>query len=212
MRGLEVQRARLVVIAAAVTVLLVVPIAVVAASGSGSAQATASSSISKQLKKLKKQVTALKKQVDELKLQPGPQGPAGPSTGPADSDPAPFRFSSIGTTSVADIVTVKGLVLRAGCTTGSLQFEARTATNNAYISGVTTDEVTVPGTTVFGDNDFDIGEVIPLENAIIRNSGRLTYARSGGDQVVVEFGTVQGAANLFGEGIACLAFGQTSAN
>ena len=129
-----------------------------------------------------------------------------------DSDPVPFRFTSTGTTAAADIVTIKGLVLRAGCSTGSLQFEARTATNNAYISGVTTDLVTVPGTTVFGDNDFDTNEVVALENAIVNNSGRLTYARSGGDQVVVEFGTVQGAVSLFGEGIRCLAFGQVSAN
>lgn len=80
-------RVRMIICAVAVFGFVVVPFAVAgAASDSGAPGATASASVKEKVKKLSKKLAQLQEQVDGIEAQPGPQGPPGPSTGPAGGD------------------------------------------------------------------------------------------------------------------------------
>jgi hypothetical protein len=83
----RITRVHTVLGAAVLFSMLVVSMTVAAAAGgSDSPQATASAGVKKEIKRLKQQLAELQQKVDTLQQQPGPQGPAGPSTGPAGGD------------------------------------------------------------------------------------------------------------------------------
>jgi hypothetical protein len=78
------RRGYVVAVAAIVLVLLVVQVAV--AENGGGPEARTSVSVARQLAKLKAQIRQLRAQVGSVSKQQGPQGPPGPSTGPAGGD------------------------------------------------------------------------------------------------------------------------------
>ena len=84
MGSIDPRRGYVLAVAAIVFTVLVVQVAV--AQSGGGPQARSSVSVTRQLAKLKAQIRQLRAQVGSVSKQQGPQGPPGPSTGPAGGD------------------------------------------------------------------------------------------------------------------------------